>query len=112
MSRLAHKRHDLAPLPEPVLADIQVISVPQEALDVADPADFRLSGLKSPDGLAILQLVNSLHLSFLSCLAAETERICKSAPEIKGLGDPRLWFQALLLTNNREEPTSTLPVEP
>ena len=52
----------------------------------------------------ILQLVNSLHLSFLSCLAAETERICKSAPEIKGLGDARLWFQALLLTNNREEP--------
>ncbi|MBQ6009916.1 MAG: hypothetical protein IJL17_15365, partial [Kiritimatiellae bacterium] len=47
---------------------------------------------------------NSLHLSFLSCLAAETERICKSAPEIKGLGDARLWFQALLLTNNREEP--------
>ena len=104
LERLAHERHDLAPLPEPVLADIQVISVPQEALDVADPADFRLSGLKSPDGLAILQLVNSLHLSFLSCLAAETERICKSAPEIKGLGDPRLWFQALLLTNNREEP--------
>jgi hypothetical protein len=81
-----------------------VISVPQKALDVADLTDFRLEGLKSPDGLAILQLVNSLHLSFLSCLAAETERICKSAPEIKGLGDARLWFQALLLTKNREEP--------
>ncbi len=32
------------------------------------------------------------------------ERICKSAPEIKGLSDARPWFQALLLTNNREEP--------
>ncbi len=31
------------------------------------------------------------------------ERICKSAPEIKGLSDARPWFQALLLTNNREE---------
>ena len=95
---------------ETATAAVCDVSVPQEALDVADPADFRLSGLKSPDGLAILQLVNSLHLSFLSCLAAETERICKSAPEIKGLGDPRLWFQALLLTNNREEPFHIFPL--
>ena len=32
------------------------------------------------------------------------ERICKSAPEINGLSDARPWFQALLLTNNRQEP--------
>ena len=27
---------------------------------------------------------------------------------IKGLGDARLWFQALLLANNREEPTKRI----
>ena len=55
--RLAHERHDLASLLEPVFADIQVVPVPQKPLDVADLAYLRLSGLKSPDGLAILQLI-------------------------------------------------------
>ena len=81
-----------------------MVPVSEEPLDVADPADFRLEGLKSPDGLAILQLISSLHLSFFSCLAAEKDRICKSAPEIKGLGNALPWFQALLLANNWEEP--------
>ena len=34
------------------------------------------------------------------------ERICKSAPEIKGSGNARPWSQALLLTNNREDYSS------
>ncbi|MBQ9431411.1 MAG: hypothetical protein IJU44_07660 [Kiritimatiellae bacterium] len=54
LERLAHERHDLASLLEPAIADAQVVPVPQEALDVADLADFRLLELKSPDGLAIL----------------------------------------------------------
>jgi hypothetical protein len=37
-------------------------------------------------------------------ISAEMERICKSAPEINGLSNARPWFQALLLTNNRQEP--------
>jgi hypothetical protein len=77
---LALKRNDLATLLESVVVNSQMVVFSEYVFNVAGPANNRFFCLKSPIRLAILQLIQSLHISFLSYVVVKKNRICVLPP--------------------------------